>query len=54
VHEGVERLIGYDEWFMRQAEEGLAQIERGEVLRYDEGAAREWKSSSPKNNAVAD
>ncbi len=29
VHEAVERLIGYDEWFIRQVEEGLAQIAAG-------------------------
>jgi predicted transcriptional regulator len=40
VHEAVERLIGYDDWFMRQVEEGLAQIERGEVLSPEEVAAR--------------
>jgi len=40
VHEAVERLIGYDEWFMRRVEEGLAQIERGEVLPHDEVTAR--------------
>src|SRR5258708_24743112 len=39
VREAVERLIGYDEWFMRQVEEGLAQIERGEVLKPDQVAA---------------
>jgi predicted transcriptional regulator len=40
VHEAVERLVGYDEWFIRQVEEGLAQIDRGEVLGHDEVAAR--------------
>jgi len=40
VHEAVERLVGYDEWFIRQVEKGLAQIERGEVLEHDEVAAR--------------
>jgi predicted transcriptional regulator len=32
VREAVERLLGYDEWFVREVEKGLAQIERGEVL----------------------
>jgi len=48
VHEAVERLIGYDEWFMRQVEEGLAQIERGEVLEHDEVAARMEKIIAEK------
>ncbi len=40
VHEAVERLIDYDEWFMREVEEGLAQAERGEVIPHEEVAAR--------------
>jgi len=36
----VERLIGYNEWFVCQVEEGLAQIDRGEVHEQDEVAAR--------------
>jgi len=48
VHEAVEGLIGYDEWFMRQAEEGLAQIDRGEVIPHDEVAARMEKLIAEK------
>jgi len=48
VHEAVERLIGYDDWFMRQVEEGLAQIDRGEVLEHDEVAARMEKLIAEK------
>jgi predicted transcriptional regulator len=48
VHEAVERLVGYDEWFMRQVEEGLAQIDRGEVLEHDEVAARMEKLIAEK------
>ena len=40
MHEAVERLVGYDEWFIRQVEKGLAQIDRGEVLEQEEVAAR--------------
>ena len=40
VHEAVERLVGYDEWFIREVEKGLAQIERGEVLGHEEVGAR--------------
>ncbi len=43
VHEA-----GYDEWFMRQVEEGLAQIDRGEVLEHDEVAARMEKLIAEK------
>jgi predicted transcriptional regulator len=48
VHEAVERLIGYDEWFVRQVEAGLAQIERGEVLEHGEVAARMEKLIAEK------
>jgi predicted transcriptional regulator len=40
LHEAVERLVGYDEWFIQQVEKGLAQIDRGEVLEHEEVAAR--------------
>ena len=40
VLEAVERLVDYDEWFIREVEKGLAQIERGEVLTHEEVGAR--------------
>jgi predicted transcriptional regulator len=40
VKEAVERLVGYDEWFLRQVEIGLAQADRGELLEDHEVAAR--------------
>jgi predicted transcriptional regulator len=40
VREAVERLVDYDEWFIREVEQGLAQIERGEVLEHEEVGAR--------------
>jgi predicted transcriptional regulator len=40
VHEAVERLVGDDEWFAKEVERGLSQIERGEVLDQAEVAAR--------------
>jgi predicted transcriptional regulator len=48
VHEAVERLVGYDEWFIHQVEEGLAQIDRGELLEHDEVAARMEKLITEK------
>ncbi len=35
AREAIERLVDYDEWFTREVEEGLAQIERGEVLSHE-------------------
>ena len=40
VREAVERLLGYDEWFVREVEKGLAQIERGEVLDHKDVGIR--------------
>jgi predicted transcriptional regulator len=40
VHEAVERLVGYDEWFLSEVEKGLAQIESGEVVEHEEVGAR--------------
>jgi predicted transcriptional regulator len=40
VKEAVERLVRYDEWFLRQVEIGLAQADRGESLEDKEVAAR--------------
>jgi predicted transcriptional regulator len=48
VHEAVERLVGYDEWFIRQVEKGLAQVDRGEVLEDKEVAARIENLTSQK------
>lgn len=50
VHEAVERLIGYDEWFIREVEKGLAQIERGEVLEHEDVGARLEKLITKKQN----
>jgi predicted transcriptional regulator len=40
VQEAVQRLLDYDQWFVREVEKGLAQIESGEVLEHDEVGAR--------------
>ena len=48
VHEAVERLVGHDEWFMRQVEKGLAPIERGETVLHEEVAARMEKLIAKK------
>jgi predicted transcriptional regulator len=40
VNEAVERLVSYDEWFVRQVERGLAQVERGEILEHEEVVAK--------------
>ena len=40
VQEAVERLIDYDEWFERQVDMGLGQIDRGEIREHDQVVER--------------
>ena len=48
VREAIERLIDYDQWFIREVEKGLAQMGRGEVLEHEEVATRMEKLISKK------
>jgi predicted transcriptional regulator len=40
AREAIERYVGYDEWFIREVEKGLAQIDQGETLTHEEVGAR--------------
>ncbi len=40
VLEAILRAVDYDDWFLREVEKGLAQVERGEVLTHEEVGAR--------------
>lgn len=51
VREAVERLVDHDDWFMRQVEEGLAQVQRGEVLEQEDVADRLEKLIDAKRRA---
>jgi predicted transcriptional regulator len=35
AREALERAVDYDEWFIREVEKGLAQIDAGQVLTHD-------------------
>lgn len=35
AREAIERAIDYDAWFVREVEEGLAQIDTGDVLTHE-------------------
>jgi predicted transcriptional regulator len=48
VHEAVKRLLDYDEWFAREVEKGLDQIDSGEVLEHDEVGKRLEKRLAEK------
>lgn len=40
VLEAIKRAVEYDDWFLREVEKGLDQVERGEVLAHEEIGAR--------------
>ena len=40
VLEAIERAVEYDDWFVREVEKGLAQVERGELLTHEDVGAR--------------
>jgi predicted transcriptional regulator len=35
IREAIERAVDYDEWFIREVEKGLAQIDAGQVLTHE-------------------
>jgi len=36
VQEAVERLVDYDEWFLREVREGVAAADRGELIDHED------------------
>jgi predicted transcriptional regulator len=46
--EAIERAVEYDDWFLREVEKGLAQIERGEVLTHEDVGGRLEKRLTSK------
>jgi predicted transcriptional regulator len=40
VREALERAVDYDDWFLREVEAGLSEVDAGEVLTHDEVKAR--------------
>ena len=40
MQEAVERLVGYDEWFVDEVKKGSAEIDRGESLSDEEVTSR--------------
>ena len=35
IREAIERAVDYDDWFIREVEKGLAQVESGQVLTHE-------------------
>ena len=40
AREAIERLLDYDDWFMREVEKGLSQVDSGRTLTHDEVGSR--------------
>jgi predicted transcriptional regulator len=38
--EAIERYLDYDEWFLREVDAGLSEINQGKVLTHEEVGAR--------------
>jgi RHH-type rel operon transcriptional repressor/antitoxin RelB len=36
VHEAVERMVNYDEWFAREVKKGIAAADRGELIDHED------------------
>jgi predicted transcriptional regulator len=47
-----ERFVDYDAWFIREVEEGLVQIERGQVLSHAEAGTRLEKLLAKKQSCA--
>jgi predicted transcriptional regulator len=40
AREAIERLVDYDDWFLREVEKGLAQIDSAQTLTHEDVGAR--------------
>lgn len=40
IREAIERAVDYDDWFIREVEKGLTQIDAGQVLTHEAVGAR--------------
>jgi predicted transcriptional regulator len=44
VREAIERLVDYNEWFLREVERGLAAADRGELIDHEDiGNLTNWR-----------
>ncbi len=50
AREAIERLVDYDEWFIREVDKGLAQIEQGRVLTHEQVGTRIEKLLAEKQS----
>jgi predicted transcriptional regulator len=40
AREAIERLVDYDDWFVREVEKGLGQVESGDTMSHEDVGAR--------------
>ena len=40
AREAIERLLEYDDWFVREVEKGLSQVDTGKTLSHEEVGSR--------------
>ncbi len=40
AREAIERMVDYDEWFIGEADKGLAEVEQGRVLTHEQVGMR--------------
>ena len=50
AREAIERFVDYDEWFIREVEKGLAQIDWGQLLSHEEVGKRLEKLLAGKHS----
>lgn len=50
AREAIEHFVDYDEWFLREVEKGLEQIDRGEFLTHEEVGERLEKLIAKKRS----
>jgi predicted transcriptional regulator len=52
AREAIERFVDRDEWFLREVENGLAQIEQGRVITHEQVGQRLEKRLAEKQPRV--
>jgi predicted transcriptional regulator len=50
AREAIERLVYHDEWFVREVEKGLAQVNQGKTLTHEEVGIRLERLLSEKQS----
>ncbi|MGA3115652.1 MAG: ribbon-helix-helix protein, CopG family [Syntrophobacteraceae bacterium] len=48
INQAIDRFLEYEEWFVREVKNGLAEVEKGEVANHEEVIAgfRKWGANA--------